>query len=226
MRGLFVTGTGTDVGKTMVAAALARTASASGERVAVFKPAVSGLDGLGEGPADHELLRLASGSAQSDEEIAPYRYGPVVSPHLAAELAGERINPARLAAAARAAGGRSNLLVCEGVGGFLVPLAPGYLVRDLACELGLPVVIAASPGLGTINHTLLTVEAVRGAGLEPAAVVLTPWPVDPSSMEQSNRSTIGALSATEVLTLPELELARPEHWPALQVPVEPLLRAA
>jgi dethiobiotin synthetase len=225
MRGLFVTGTGTEVGKTVVAAALARTASASGERVAVFKPAVSGLDELGEGLADHELLRFASGSAQSDDEIAPYRYGPAASPHLAAELAGERIDPARLVTAARSCSGRADLLVCEGVGGFLVPLAPGYLVRDLARDLGLPVVIAAAPGLGAINHTLLTAEAVRGAGLELGAVVLTPWPDGPSAIEQSNRTTIGALTGTNVLTLPELELARPERWPELRMPVKPLLRA-
>jgi len=217
VRGLFVTGTGTEVGKTVVAAALARTATASRERVAVFKPAVSGLDELGEGPADHELLRLASGSAQSDDQIAPYRYGPALSPHLAAELAGERIDPERLRAAADAAAERSDLLVCEGVGGFLVPLAPGYLVRDLARDLGLPVVIAASPGLGTINHTMLTAEAVRGAGLELAAIILTPWPDGPSSMEQSNRSTVGALTGAEVLTLLRLDLSRPGSWPPLRV---------
>jgi dethiobiotin synthetase len=226
MRGLFVTGTGTEVGKTVVAAALARTATTSGLRVAVFKPAVSGLDEPGERIADHELLRLASGSTQTDDEIAPYRYGPALSPHLAAELAGDRIDPARLGAAARSGGRRADLLVCEGVGGFLVPLAPGYLVRDFARDLGLPVVIAASPGLGTINHTLLTAEAVRGAGLDLAAVVLTPWSNDPSAMEQSNRSTIGALTGAEVLTLPEIDLARPKHWPALELPVKPLLRAA
>ena len=226
MRGLFVTGTGTEVGKTVVAAALARTAAGSGQRVAVFKPAVSGLDEVGGKLADHEVLRLASGSTQRDEEISPYRYGPAVSPHLAAELAGERIDPGRLVAAARAAGGRSDLLVCEGVGGFLVPLAPGYLVRDLARDLGLPVAIAASPGLGTINHTLLTAEAVRGAGLEPAAVVLTPWPDEPSAIERSNRSTIGALTGIEVITLPKIDLARPGRWPALEVPVRALLRAA
>lgn len=226
MRGIFVTGTGTEVGKTVVAATLARTAAASGERVAVFKPAVSGLDEVGEELADHELLRLASGSTQSDEEIAPYRYGPAVSPHLAAELAGERIDTARLVMAARSAAGRSDLVVCEGVGGFLVPLAPGYLVRDLARDLGLPVAIAASPGLGTINHTLLTAEAVRGTGLEPVAVVLTPWPDDPSAIEQSNRSTIGALTGIEVLTLPEIDLARPRHWPALEVSIKGLRRAA
>jgi dethiobiotin synthetase len=226
MRGLFVTGTGTEVGKTVVAAALARTAATAGERVAVFKPAVSGLDELGGRPSDHELLRLAARSAQDDDEIAPYRYGPAVSPHLAAELAGERVEPGRLRAAARAAALSAELLICEGVGGFLVPLAHGYLVRDLAVELGLPVVVAANPGLGTINHTLLTAEAVRGAGLELSAVVLTPWPDGPTPMEQSNRSTIGVLTGAPVLTLPELELTRPEHWPALEVPATPLLKAA
>jgi dethiobiotin synthetase len=218
MRGLFVTGTGTEVGKTVVAAALARTAAAQKKRVAVFKPAVSGLDDVVGAPADHELLRLAAGSPQTDDEISPYRYGPAVSPHLAAELAGERIDPDRLIKAALSAARNTDLLVCEGVGGFLVPLAPGYLVRDLARELGLSVVIAASPGLGTINHTLLTAEAIRGAGLELAAVVLTPWPDAPSALEQSNRSTIDAVARTKVLTLPELDLSRPGSWPPLEVP--------
>ena len=96
--GVFVTGTGTEVGKTVVAAAIARTLAADGQRVAVFKPAVTGLD---EGvETDHALLRRASGSDQSDEEIAPYRYGPPASPHLAAALAGEEIDPERLRSAA------------------------------------------------------------------------------------------------------------------------------
>src|SRR5215475_4145188 len=97
--GVFVAGTGTEVGKTVVAAAIARTLAAEGRRVAVFKPAVTGLDEDGE--TDHALLRRASGSEQSDEEIAPYRYGIPASPHLAAELAGERIDPQVLLTAAR-----------------------------------------------------------------------------------------------------------------------------
>ena len=101
MRGFFVTGTGTEVGKTVVAAVIARSLVAAGARVAVFKPAVSGLEEAGE--PDHALLRRAAGSAQPDDEIAPYRYGPPVSPHLGAELAGEPIDPARLLAAARRA---------------------------------------------------------------------------------------------------------------------------
>ena len=106
--GVFVTGTGTEVGKTVVAAVIARTHAAAGETVAVFKPAVSGLDEAGE--PDHALLRRAAGSEQPDDEIAPYRYRAPVSPHLGAELAGERIDPARLRAAALAAVSRGALL--------------------------------------------------------------------------------------------------------------------
>ena len=215
MRGVFVTGTGTEVGKTVVAAVLARTAAARGERVAVFKPAVSGLEEGGE--PDHALLRRASGSEQTDDEIAPYRYGPPVSPHLGAELAGERIEPARLLAAARRAAERADVLVVEGVGGLLVPLTLGYLVRDFARELRLPVVIAAPPGLGTINHTLLTIEAVRAVGLEVAAAVLTPWPAEPGELERSNRETIERLGAAHVETLPCLDLTDQASWPELAV---------
>ena len=226
MRGLFVTGTGTEVGKTVVSSVIAYAARAAGDRVAVFKPAVSGLDDhplspevweSAAGLPDHALLRLAAESNQGDEQIAPYRYGPAVSPHLAAEMAGERIDPGRLRGAALAATEDADLLVCEGVGGFLVPLTTEYLVRDLARDLALPVVVVASPGLGTINHTLLTIQAVRAAGLDLAAVVLTPWPSAPSAMEQSNLDTIAGLGSVEVETLQRLDLTDPESWPTLEI---------
>jgi dethiobiotin synthetase len=213
VRGVFVTGTGTEVGKTVVAATIARTALERGERVGVFKPAVSGLDKGGE--PDHALLRRAAGSEQTDGEVAPYRYGPPVSPHLGAELAGEAIDPARLRSVARAAAGNAEFLVVEGVGGFLVPLTLGYLVRDLARDLALPVVIAGPPGLGAINHTLLTVEAVRGIGLDVACVALTPWPSEPGPVEDSNREAIERLGQVPVQTLGQLDLADPASWPPL-----------
>jgi dethiobiotin synthetase len=228
--GVFVTGTGTEVGKTVLAAVIARTLAAQGRRVAVFKPAVTGLEEIaaageqaagrwtpeaGRPPADHELLRFAAGSSQSDEEIAPYRYGPPASPHLAAAMAGEEIEPERLLESARRAAAGAEALVAEGVGGLLVPLAPSYLVRDLAVDLGLPLAIAASPGLGTINHTLLTIESARAAGLEVAAVVLTPWPRQPTEIEHSNLETIAALGAVETLTLPPLDPSDPSTWPEL-----------
>jgi dethiobiotin synthetase len=215
LNGVFVTGTGTAVGKTVVAAAIARTYAAEDRPVAVFKPAVTGLDEPAE--TDHALLRRAAGSRQSDEEIAPYRYGPAASPHLAATIAGEEIEPGQLVAAGRAAAAGAEVLVCEGVGGLLVPLSRDYLVRDLAVELALPLVVAASPGLGTINHTLLTIEAARAAGLTIAAVVLTPWPEQPSEIERSNRETIAALGEVSVTTLPPLDLAAPEGWPRLEL---------
>jgi dethiobiotin synthetase len=121
---------------------------------------------------------------------------------------------ALLEAAAAAARGR--FLVAEGVGGLLVPLTAGYHVRDLARDLGLPLVVAAAPGLGTINHTLLTLEAARGVGLEVRTVVLTPWPQRPGEIELSNRETIAALGRVGVEVLPRLDLARPDSWPALE----------
>lgn len=214
-----MTGTGTEVGKTVVAAAIARTVATSGRRVGVFKPAVSGLgDDYEYLPSDHALLRHAAGSTQTDDEIAPYRYEPAVSPHLGAELAGEPIEPARILEAARHAREGSDFLVCEGVGGLLVPLTHDYLVRDLAAELELPLVIAASPGLGTINHILLTLEAARSAGLEVASVVLTPWPAKPSAVERSNRETISRIGGVPVQDLAQLDLSKPRSWPALDLP--------
>lgn len=202
MRGLFVTGTDTGVGKTVLAAAVCAALAASGTRVAAFKPAVTGLDDpAGDWPYDHELLAAAAGSGQSADDVAPYRFGPPLSPHFAAELAGETITPERLVAAARAAADGPGSLVCEGVGGLMVPLAPGYLVRDLAAELGLPLVVVARTGLGTINHTLLTVEAAHAAGLRVAGIVMTPWPEEPLPIERSNRDSVERLCGIPVSAL-------------------------
>jgi dethiobiotin synthetase len=196
VRGVFVTGTDTGVGKTVVAAAIC---AACPDPVAALKPVVTGLDEPpGEWPHDHVLLARAAGGGQTPEEVAPYRFRPPVSPHYAAELAGATIEPARILAAARG----HELLVCEGVGGLMVPITAGYLVRDLAVDLGLPLVIAARTGLGTINHTLLTVEAARAAGLTVAGVVMTPWPSAPEPIERSNRATVERLGGAPVHGLP------------------------
>ena len=213
MRGVFVSGTDTGVGKSILAAAICAALGARGERVATFKPAVTGLD---EGPAspgtsgggsawppDHELLALAASAGQAAEDVAPYRFGPPVSPHYGAQLAGVTIEVPELLAHARSWGRRADALVCEGVGGLMVPLTTGYLVRDLAVDLGLPVVIAARASLGTINHTLLTVEAARAAGLRVAGVVMTPWRAAPLAIEVSNRETVERLAGAPVSGLRE-----------------------
>jgi dethiobiotin synthetase len=209
MPGLFVTGTGTGVGKTVLSAALLAAIAAAGGRVRAHKPVVTGLDEPAQSgwPPDHELL--ASVAGLRGEEVAPLRYGPAVSPHLAARLAGAAIDPTALVARARAAttatASEEETVIFEGVGGLLVPLADELTVRDLAVALGLPLLIAAGPGLGTINHTLLTLNAARAAGLHVRAVVLTPWPEQPSELERSNRETIARLGHVEVVGLGQVE---------------------
>jgi dethiobiotin synthetase len=202
VRGLFVTGTDTGVGKSVIAAAICAGLAEQGRRVAAFKPVVTGLDDPpGDWPYDHELL--ASVTGQEPSAVAPWQFGPPASPHLAAELDGATLEPTELLAAARRAGAYADALVCEGVGGLLVPITPGYLVRDFALDLGMPLVVAARPSLGTINHTLLTLEAARAAGLDPVAVVMTPWPAEPSRLERSNQETVERLGGVPVATLPE-----------------------
>ena len=210
VRGLFVTATDTGAGKSVLAAAVCAALAARGERVAAFKPAVTGLDEAPGGgwPPDHELLAAATSAGQAPADVAPYRFGLAASPHLAAEAAGTEIAPERLLAAARAAKRDVGALVCEGVGGLLVPLTPSYLVRDLATDLGLPLVIAGRPGLGTLNHTLLTVEAARTVGLRVAGIVLTPWPARPDRLERSNRDTLERLAGVAVSVLAETGPAR------------------
>jgi dethiobiotin synthetase len=243
-RGVFVTATSTEVGKTVVSAVLARTLAGEDKRVAVFKPCVTGMDEFPEydeaearaavadaviaigsgvlpsatGLPDQAVLRAAALSSQTDDEIAPYRYDPPMSPHLAAGLAGEEIDPERVMAAARAAAAGVEEIVCEGVGGLLVPLSPSWTVRSCAVELGYPLVVVSPPGLGAINHTLLTVEAARQVGLKVAAIVLNPWPAEPTPIEADNRETIAAMSGVPVLTLPRLDLSDPGSWPELRVP--------
>ncbi|MGI8715348.1 MAG: dethiobiotin synthase [Solirubrobacteraceae bacterium] len=202
LRGCFVTGTGTGVGKTVVAAAIVVRLRELGVPVRALKPLITGLDAAPDPiwPRDHELLARVAGATPQETILAGY--GPPVSPHLAAELAG--VAPPSvdaLAAGVRRAASSGSFLVVEGVGGLLVPLGPEADVRALAAALGLALVVVARPGLGTINHTLLTLEAAAVAGLSVAAVVLTPWPADPDAILRSNRETIARLGNVTVATL-------------------------
>ncbi len=207
-RGCLVTGTDTGIGKSILAAALLAALAANGEPVRAYKPILTGLDDPpGDWPPDHELLALAAG--RPPEEVAPLRLGPAVSPHLALALGHRTVTAAQLLAPAREHG-RHGPLIVEGVGGLLVPLTEGYSVCDLAADLGLPVVVAARPGLGTINHTLLTLAVARSAGLDVRAVVLGPWPAAPGAMLRSNREAIARAGAVDVHTLPHIAAPRPE----------------
>jgi dethiobiotin synthetase len=202
--GCLVTGTDTGVGKTIVTAAIVAALRARGVDAIGLKPVVTGTDETPPPPwpADHELLAAVSGAEVAEVNLAAY--GPPVSPHLAAQISGRPLDPAALVAGVRAAAAHHETVIVEGVGGLLVPLADGYDVRELAVDLGLALVVVARPGLGTINHTLLTLQAARARGLNVAGVVLNPWPAQPDAMLRSNRETIAAIGSCPVATVPTL----------------------
>jgi len=197
------------VGKSVLAAALLARLAAEGVRVRARKPVITGLGSppTGDWPRDDELLARA---ADCDiEQVTLARFDPAVSPHLAAATAGVTLDCEALARQTLASAGYDEVLIVEGVGGLLVPLADGWDVARFARALSLPLLIAARPGLGTINHTLLTLEAARRRGLKVAGVVLTPWPAAPTPLERSNRETIAARGAVEVDVLGHVHLPEP-----------------
>ena len=228
MSGVFVTGTGTGVGKTFVAASMAAGSLAAGYSVRTRKPLLSGLDdSFDEGvPPDHMLLAAACGDIEPADVIAPITFGPSVSPRLAAVQAGVAINTPAMLNGIRAAGEAADRLIVEGAGGWRVPITGSYGFRELAVDLALPVVVAASPGLGTINHSLLTIEAVRAAGLDVRCVVFGPWPQAPNSMELDNIETVRRLGDVAVATLPQIDHRKPQEFAAAgaELPLSEIFR--
>jgi len=173
VRGVFVTGTDTGVGKTVVGCALARALARRGETVAARKPVESGCEPAGDGlhPGDGEALRQAAGAREPLEVVTPLRLAHALSPERAATLEGMDLELYDLIAAART-GAPDDFYIVEGAGGFLSPLAKGALNADLARSLGIPVLLVVADRLGCINHALLSIEAIEHRGLNIAAVVV------------------------------------------------------
>jgi dethiobiotin synthetase len=169
-RGLFVTGTDTGVGKTAIACGVVAGWRARGRDVGAMKPAQSG-HVPGE-PSDADRLRAAAGSGDPLELVCPYSLRAPLAPAVAAREEEIAISFARILAAARALAARHDALVVEGAGGLLVPLTDDETYADLALALAFPVLVVARAGLGTVNHTALTVEALRARGLSVAGIVL------------------------------------------------------
>ncbi|MCK4999711.1 MAG: dethiobiotin synthase [Anaerohalosphaera sp.] len=175
VKGLFITGTDTGVGKTLVAGGIAKLLRDSGKRVGVFKPVASGCEHTDEGlvNADTEFLRFYSHCDHPLSVITPVGY---VTPAAPAVCEGHENRMVDFEAIADAYGkvcDQSDVVIVEGVGGVRVPISRGVDVLAMAKWFGLGVVIVTRPDLGTINHTLLTIDAVRGAGLELAGVVIS-----------------------------------------------------
>jgi dethiobiotin synthetase len=168
MRGLFVTGTDTGVGKTLVACAIARLLRQQGRMVRVCKPVATGAERV-----SGDTLALAEAAGDDPAAVTAWTFAEPAAPSVAARLAGVALRLEELAVAVRRRAAPNALLVVEGVGGLLCPLTDGATVADLAGDLGLPLVIVTRRSLGTLNHTLLTMEVARRRGLPMAGVVIS-----------------------------------------------------
>ena len=171
MRGLFITGTDTGVGKTFVSCALARGLRAAGVDVGVMKPIETGVPA--EGPEDARALRLAAGVDDPLDLICPVRFPLPASPEAAARAEGQTVSLAPIHDAFDSLARRHRFMLVEGAGGLLVPIDAHTDMADLARRLDLPLLLVARAGLGTVNHTRLTLEAAEARGLEVFGVVIS-----------------------------------------------------
>ena len=206
----FVTGTDTGVGKTVAGAAMARAEQAAGRRVAYFKPVQTGV-GPGE-PGDAAFVAglgiPATDGVRLDEPLAPA---------VAAERAGIVIDVDALVVRVAAEAAGVDVLVVEGAGGLLAPLAGELTMADLAARLPADVVIVTRPGLGTLNHTALTLEAARHRRLPVAGLVVCGWPAEPGVTERTNLERLAAMAPILGLVpfVAGLDTARPGPVPDL-----------
>ena len=221
--GLFITGADTDVGKTYVTCLLANRLRAGGRRVGLYKPACSGAEVFHGEPVwgDVEALRNALdrealGDELTDDLICPQRFRAPLAPPVAAAFEGRTVDAALLTAGARVWAGRCEVLLVEGAGGLLCPLAEDVTVLDVAAELGYPLLIVARAGLGTVNHTLLTIAAAQTRGVPVAGVVLNE--IDrPEPQAKNNAAMIERFGGVPVLGVvpPGGELPGDIDWNAL-----------
>ena len=199
-RGIFVTGTDTGVGKTIVAAALARLLRMNGVSVGVMKPVTSGCrDENGRLVSDDALLLARAAGIEVSDDVAPYCLREALAPAEAAKIDGVRIEFSAIKAAFLRLSSIYEYVIVEGAGGLMVPLSGGLLVADLARELDLPLLVVARPGLGTINHTVLTCFAAQQLGLQVAGVIINGMPENPGLAEQGAPHQIGSLCGASVL---------------------------
>lgn len=213
MTALLVTGTGTGVGKTVVTAALAALAVDRGARCTVVKPAQTGVPDGAPGDAD-EVVRLAGAQVRTVELV---RYPDPLSPAAAARASGrDPLDPAACAQAVLEAERDADLVLVEGAGGLLVRYdEDGFTMAELARTLRLPVLVVTEAGLGTLNATALTLEALAHRGLELSGLVVGSWPDQPDVAERSNVADLEMLAARPLLGALPAGAATARDFPAV-----------
>jgi dethiobiotin synthetase len=202
--GLFITGTDTGVGKTLVAAAIADWFRRHNHRVAVSKPIATACVRMREGlvSEDAEFLAHHADAKFPLNTICPQRYAEPLAPAIAAERAKQPVEWNAIDSSIQSMSEQSDILIVEGVGGVMVPIARKILVLDMIGWLELPTIIVARAGLGTINHTLLTLQALRSAGISIAGVVINKYPPEtPPIAEETNPRAIEKWGSIPVLCM-------------------------
>ncbi|MFA5239838.1 MAG: dethiobiotin synthase [Phycisphaerae bacterium] len=202
--GLFVTGTDTGVGKTLIAGAIAKILTDKGLRVGVFKPIATGCKRTWEGliSSDTEFLSSCANSNLSLSTITPVGYRTPAAPFVSAACDGYAIDFEKIAAAYKEICQNSDIVLVEGIGGVRVPLTQEFDLLDLAVEFTLPAVIVARPNLGTINHTLMTIDCLRAAKLKIAGVIINNYNATESTVaEDTAAETIAKCTGEDILAV-------------------------
>lgn len=201
---IVVTGTDTGIGKTVIAGAIGRWFRVRGFRVSVLKPCATGCVRRREGlvSEDAELLAHYADVRFPLDVVCPQRYAEPLAPAVAAERAGKPLDWEAINRSISAMAAESEVMIVEGVGGVMVPMDSRHTFRDVAVWLGAPAVVVARPALGTINHTLLSVDALRLAGVSVAGVVMNRYPAENASVaEETNPRAIEKWGKVPVLCL-------------------------
>lgn len=194
-RGVFITGTDTGVGKTIVTAAVATALHAQGIDTGVMKPIATGVRASENALSDTDWLRAVTGVHDSADLVTPYRFQVPAAPLVAATQVGRSIDPSRIIEAFQTLSARHGFLVVEGIGGVLVPITPDFFVADLAKQMELPVLIVTRASLGSINHALLTLEYLRNRGVTICGLIFNhPSPSSAGTDESDTVPTILRLS--------------------------------
>jgi dethiobiotin synthetase len=198
-KGLFVTGTDTGVGKTLVSGALAVLLRRRGTNVGVMKPVETGVEQPQELGNDGRLLKWAAASDDEPELICPYRLRAPLAPSAAAQKEKIVIDYGHLIETVDILSARHDYLIIEGAGGLMVPLTGGILLADFIKNINFPLLTICQPGLGTINHTLLTIFAARAMEIPLAGFLINNMPLTPNDAEKSAPHTLAPLASANLL---------------------------
>ncbi len=207
-RGVFITGTDTGVGKTVIAGAIVRVLKRKGLKVGVMKPVETGCSREGDVliPSDGEFLRYMADLDISINEITPYRFEAPVAPLVASEIEGRYIDPEVIFRAYKRFSREYDFVVVEGIGGLMVPVKEDLFVADLVGYIGIPLLVVSVNRLGTLNHTFLTVESALSRGLDLRGVVINETAQGGDISVDSNISVIKRLINVPVVgTFPYIE---------------------